>query len=170
MVKWWIVVTFLAFVSCGSGGDKLFDIEIETDFTIAPGLNTLDTHYFILRRIPTRFNNYLGSIGPDAVGQVLPTRARLEAPFSQIDWSMVREVSIWATSINDPSLKKELFYQDRIELKEQQDLKLFSSLSEVKDIMMEEYFHLEIRFKFRTFTPTEIDTRLTMNFVVNGTE
>ena len=168
--RWIILLFVLSLLGCTSGGERLFDIELEADFTIGAGLNTFDTHYFIVRRVPTRIQNFLGNTDPSLVGQILPTRAELTAPFTTIDFSIVREVSIWAVSIEDPNKRKEIFYQDRIDFDEQRELRLFSSLSEVKDIFFEERFDLEIRLNFRTFTPTEIETRLHMDFIANGTE
>lgn len=157
-------------LSCGSGGERLFDLEIEADFVIGAGLNTIDTHYFIVRRVPTRIKNYTGNIDPSLIGQILPTKANVIAPFGNIDFSIVREISIWAISREDSEEKEEIFYQDRIDFSEQNELRLFSSLSEVKNILLQDNFDLEIRLNFRTFTPTSIDTRVRMNFIANGTE
>ena len=170
MLKWISIGFLFTLLSCSNGAEPLFDIELEADFTIGAGLNTFDTHFFIIRNVPTRIQSFLGTVDEDLIGQILPTRAQITAPFTSIDFSIVREVSVWAVSSADPNIKKEIFYQDRIEFNEQEDLKLFSSLSEVKDILTEDDFDLEIRFNFRTFTPTNIDSRLTMNFIVNGTE
>ena len=168
--RYLIFFFFIGLLGCGSDEQRLFDIELEADFTIGAGLNTFDTHYFIVRRVPTRIQNYLLNLDPSLVDQILPTRAEITAPFNTIDFSIVREVSIWAISTRDPSVKKEIFYQDRIDFGEQKELRLFSSLSEVKEIFLEDKFDLEIRLNFRTFTPTEIDTRVSMNFIANGAE
>lgn len=166
-IYWLLLVVFLG---CGSDENQLFDIDMEADFTIAPGLNTFDTHYFILRDVPTRIQSYLQVNNSGAISEILPRRAEITAPFDNIDFAIVQEISIWAISSQDNTLKKEIFYQDRINLNEQKDLRLFSSLSEVKDIFLNDYVDLEVRLRFRAFTPTQIDSKLIMNFIVNGKE
>lgn len=143
---------------------------LEADFIIAPGLNTFDTHYFIVKNIPTRIKNYSALGNDSTIGQIYPNRAELNARFTNIDWALVREISIWAVSTNDPKVKKEIFYHDRIELQNVKELKLLSSLSDVKDLLTQDVVDLEIRMNFRTFTPSDIESRLTLNFVVHGKE
>jgi hypothetical protein len=166
------ILLLLAFIFIGCTSDKpfLFDMDIEAEIEVGAGLNTLDTHYFLIRRVPTRIQTYLTGLDESIIGEILPRRAEIIAPFDNIDFGIVQEVSIWAVSITDSELRKEIFYQDRINLNDQKELRLFSSLSEVKDILLNDHVDLEVRFKFRAFTPTQIETRLIMNFLVNGKE
>ena len=170
-----IKYTFLFFIcsvclsNCGTEEEPLFTLQTEADFVIQPGLNTFDTHHFIIRDVPTRIGNYLsGSIGASDIGRMLPNRAELNAQFSNIDWAMVAEVSIWAVSQSNPNLRKEVFYNDRIQFNDVEELRLLSSLSEVRDILLEDRITIEVRLNFRRPTPIEIESRLTMNFVANG--
>ncbi len=158
-------------IRCGTTQEPLFLMQLEADFVILPGLNSFDTHYFILNNVPTRIGNYL-SQGVDAelVDRVLPNRAELNAKFVNIDWAIIQEIQILASSPKNPQEKKEIFYHDRVNLENVNELKLLSSLSEVKDILLEDRLHLEIRINFRRPTPVEIESRLTMNFVANGKE
>lgn len=161
----------LAHFGCGTSEEPLFIMELESDFVIPPGLNSFDTHYFIIRNVPTRIRNYLG-LGQDSenIGRILPNRAELNSKFINIDWSLVREISIHAVSSSNPRESKEIFYHDRIDFENVKELKLLSSLSEVKDILLQDNLTLEVRLNFRRSTPVEIESRLTMNFVVNGPE
>ena len=165
-----IISMIFLFLGCSTERDVLFEMNIEVDFKIFPGLSNLDTHYFILERVPTRINNYIQANNREIIGKILPNRAEITSRFNTIDFSIVREISVWAISSSNPDLRKEIFYQNRIKFSEQNELRLFSSLSEVSDILLEDEFDLEIRLNFRTFTPTEIDSRLRMNFIVNGAQ
>ena len=163
-----VFVFLITLVSCSKSDEILFEMNLEAEFTIQPGLGTLDTHYFTIRSVPTRIRNYLPSGDFTAIGRILPNRAEIRSFFDPFDFSIIQEVSIWAISASDRDLQKEIFYQDRINFNEQKELKLFSSLSEVSDILLEDEFDLEVRIRFRSFTPAETQTRLTMNFLVNG--
>ena len=163
------LVSAVSLTNCGSEEEPLFILQTEADFIIQPGLNTFDTHYFVIRDVPTRIGNYFsGSIGPSDIGRMLPNRAELNAQFNNIDWALVAEVSIWMVSQSDPDLRKEVFYNDRIQFNDVNELRLLSSLSEVKDILLEDRVTIEVRLNFRRTTPIEIESRLTMNFVANG--
>lgn len=162
---------FILGFSCGSTEEPILIMQLETEFVIPPGLNAFDTHYFRINNVPTRAENYFGSdFDRSTIGRVLPNRAELNAIFVNIDWSLVREISIHAISPSNPNVSKEVFYHDRVEFEDVKELRLLSSLSEVKDILLEDRMTLEIRLNFRRATPVEIESLLTMNFVVNGSE
>ena len=54
-------VICLSSLRCSNSVEPLFVMDMEADFVIPPGLNSFDTHYFIIRNVPTRIKNYLGS-------------------------------------------------------------------------------------------------------------
>jgi len=157
--------------SCSSGPQALFQLRIDADLTLPPALNNLDTHHFFIRDVPTRYRNFLsGSFDENNIGSVVPDRASLSSLFVNVDWGIIREISIHAISNSDPTLSREIFFHDRVNPSNLNDLDLFNSLSEVKDILLQDLITLEVRFNFWRITPTEIDTRITMNFNVNGPE
>ena len=167
---------FLAFFSCLSlqscvnDGEVLFDIDIEADFDIAPGLNTFETFYFPINRVPTNIGAFVGSTDRATIAKILPSRADIRAVFAEFDWSIIQEVTIWATSVRDSERRAEIFYQDQISLNGQNELRLFSSNSEVSDILLNDAVHLEVAFRFRRVTPAQIRSRLRMKFIAFGTE
>lgn len=165
------LILLLGGISCGSSEEPLLTMQLETEFVIPPGLNAFDTHYFRINNVATRAKNYFGSdFDRTTVGRVLPNRAELNARFVNIDWSIVREISIHVISPANPSVSKEIFYHDRIDFDDVKELRLLSSLSEVRDILLEDIMTLEVRLNLRRATPVEIESLLTMNFVVNGPE
>ena len=166
-----LLIASLLALRCTSSQEPLFIMQLEADFVIRPGLNSFDTHYFILNNVPTRSNNYVGiNVDPSEIDRILPNRAELNARFINADWGIIQEIQILAVSPINPQEKKEIFYHDRVNLDNVNELRLLSSLSEVKDILLQDRLNLEIRINFRRPTPTEINSRLTMNFVANGKE
>lgn len=155
--------------SCTSSPEPLFIMQMESDFTMPAGLNNIDTHYFVLRGIPTFAGNYVNTdAGRDAVEQIVANRGEIVARFNQIDWAIVQEISIWAQAADDSSNKKEVFYQNQINFGNVSEIRLSASLPNVKDILLQDVVTFEVRVRLRTITPREIDTRLTMNFVAHG--
>lgn len=155
-------------VSCGDSEVALFEMRLEADFSIPAGLNSFDTHYFYIRDVPTRIRNYINSdVDTSAISSIQPTQAILDARFLAIDWAIIREISVRVVS-QDETVNKEVFYHDRIGLNNVKEVQLLSSLPDVKDILLEDNLTLEVRLNFIQSTPAEIESRLTMNFAVNG--
>lgn len=157
------------FSACGSGGDPLFEMPIEAQFDIPAGLDNFQTHYFIIRRVPTFAQRY-GISERDGVERINAGRGLLAAQFNAVDWGSVREISIHISGSNDLENGKEVFFQDRIDFSGVEELRLFSSLSEVKDILLQDFVDIEVRLNFRRITIQEIDARLNLNFVAYGPE
>lgn len=145
-------------------------MRIDGDFSIPPGLNSFDTHHFIIRDVPTRFRNFVADPDDANIGRVLPSQATLTALFVGIDWAIIREISVHVVSDSNPEESKEVFFNDRVNSSQVKDLELLSSLSEVKDILFQDFVTLEVRLNFRRITSAEIESRITMNFNVNGPE
>lgn len=163
-----IALLSTSFLSCTDGLNVLFDFETESDFTIPAGLNTFETFYFPINRVPTNIENF--SVGTDEtlITSILPSRASITAPFIAFDWSRIQEVAVYAISIRDPQRREEIFYQDQINFNELNELRLFSSTVDVRDILQEEFVNIEVAFRFRNVTPSEIRGRIRMNFLANG--
>jgi len=165
----WLIILATLFSSCGGEEEPLFVMDLQASLVIPPGLNNFDTHIFIIRDIPTGASNFItDTVDESQVEAILPNRAQLITVFNNIDWAIIREISIQAVSITDPDLRREIFWHDRINPNTNQELRLFSSLSEVKDILLQDRMNLEVRLNFRQTTRAQVESRLTMNFVANG--
>lgn len=156
-------------LSCGGGETPLFVMEVDAELIIPAGLNSLDSHYFIIRDVPTRIANYTATTFND-IDRIQSSNANLVGRVQEIDYSIIDQITIEVISKSDPSNQKEIFYNNLIPFREQNELKLLSSLSDVSDILTEDLIDLEIRLILKTFTPTEFDTRLFMTFNAYATE
>lgn len=168
------ILFFLLVITTGFGcrtiPEPLFEMRVEADLNIPAGLNSFDTHYFYIRDVPTRYQTFVSSDSQlDGIASIYPNRAILSSIFTNIDWAILREISIHAISQRNPQQRNEVFYFDRLD-SNVKDLNLFSSLSEVKDILLQDFITLEVRLNFNRVLPTEIESRITMNFNVNGPE
>lgn len=163
-----VLVVFCG-LSCGGGETPLFVMEVDAELIIPAGLNSLDSHYFIVRDVPTRIANYAVNTFND-IDRIQSSNARLQGRVQEIDYSIVDQITIDVISKSDPSNQKEIFYNNLIPFNRDEELTLLSSLSNVSDILTEDLIDLEIRLIFKTFTPTELDTRLFMTFNAYATE
>lgn len=158
------VIFLLGFSGCSDNADAAFDIDLETLLVIPAGLNNIDTHVFEIYNVPT----FIGSIRPDAtpetISSVKANRATLTGRFTNLDFRIIDRISIRAISPVNPELEREVFWMDFIPLDQEGDLDLFSSLPEVKEILLLDNIHLQIRVNFKSFVPSDIESRILLNF------
>ncbi len=168
MIKRLLLLFSLFYLSCFNEPPTLFNLTTESEFNIPAGLDNFQTHTFFMRNVPTRIHSYVNSSNTDAISGIFANRANIEALFTNFDFSFVRMavINIWAPGF--PEDKKEVFFMDLLNNQGREELQLFSSLSNVKDILLNDTFDAEVRLLFRGFTPTAIESRLTMNFVAHG--
>ena len=164
-----LMVAFsILFLGCSNEPPTIFEVNTESTFVIPAGLDNFRTHTFIIRNIPTRINTVFDESNEDLVAGIFPNRAEVRAPFVNFDFTLIQSAIINIWSPQDPDGKKEVFFMEFVTNQNRSELQLFSSLSEVKDILLKNTFDAEIKLIFRTFTPTEIESRLSMNFVAHG--
>ncbi|MEE9373932.1 MAG: hypothetical protein V3V00_12850 [Saprospiraceae bacterium] len=168
MVKKVIFLLSLSFLSCTKNAPILFEIETEGAFVVAPGLDNIQTHIWTIKNIRTNVNALTNETTRDLVEGMFASTAVIEAPFTDFDFRLVNMVTINIWDPNNPNDKREVFFMDRRNNNQREELQLFSSLSEVKDILFKDRFDAQVKIRFATFTPTIIESRLKMNFIANG--
>jgi hypothetical protein len=156
------------FTSCGSDRTQLFEINNEIEFFIPGGLNTIETHVFVIRNVPSFFKSSLANHGAteEQIVSISAARAKLIGSFGQIDYDFIEEISVRAISKTDPTLNKEMYYQDRIQFNHSGDLELFASISELIEILTDEIFDMEIRIRMRQSSPVQLQNKLIFSYVV----
>jgi len=162
-----ILFPFL-FLGCDKGPPVLFEITTESEFIVPPGLDNIRTHIFILNGIRTNIDLFITEEARNAVDAVYARDALIQPRITEFDFRLVNMIAINVWDPAFPDDKREVFFMDRLNNNNRERLPLFSSLSEVKDILLNPTFDAEVKIRFATFTPTEIISNLTMNFVANG--
>jgi len=164
-VKYILIISFwFLLLGCSNEGQELFDIRIETFFDIPAGLNSLETHYFYIRDVPTRIEAIGSGLQDNEVLSVRSSTGLLRGRITSNDYRIIDQIAISAISSSDEGNKKEVYWMDFIPLDQTGDLQLFSSLPNVRDIVLQETIDLEIRVSFKSFTPVNMENRLIMNF------
>ena len=163
-----LVLGIISLTSCGSDRQELFIIDNEIEFFIPGALNTIETHVFIIRNVPSFYRANLSANGAsdEQVVSITATRARLTGSFGIVDYDFIDEISVRALSRTDPGLNREMYFQDRIPFNQSGDLELFSSISELKDILSQEVFDMEVRIRLRQSTPLQLQNKLIFSYAV----
>lgn len=164
------ILISVVFLSCGDKTVPLFTIDFQEQFSIPAGLNTIETHTFIIQDIPALLESYKANFNvlDEDIASILPSRGRINQIFSNIDFDFIQSVSIWMVSNVDPQYRYELYYLDFVPVNTGDEIRLLSGISNLKDLMNEGSFDLEIKLKFRTFPPNQTDNVLNFGLVANA--
>jgi hypothetical protein len=158
----------LVLSSCEKETPVRYTSELDVEFDIPSGLNTVETHYFILKNVPVYYNQNARIYNTDtaSIQNVISSRGLIRAKFVDVDFDFVSRISVYAVSRKNPSLKREMFYLDQVPLTTGKELRMLSSSTQLKDLFREEYIDLEIRINVRNFVPQPIRARLEFGYAV----
>lgn len=163
-------VILILFSSCEDKETPLFKMNFESEFAIQAGLNTIETHYIIIQDVSSLIESYKATfnVTDEEISSILPSRATMSQIFSNYPYDYIDKISFWAVSNIDPTLRKEMFYMDFVPLNQDDELQMISSISNLKDIMLEGSFDLEVKLNFRSFPINQTDNIITFSLVANA--
>jgi len=156
------------FLSCNSK-DALFEIEMFTDFQISLGLNTLEAHYFVDTNTPATLSGQLQNlnIDPSEVSQVVANGATLRPKFGgEIDLDFINSVNVFLVDPVDLNRRTEIFFMDFVKFGTKDEIQLFSSISNVTELLLKNNLRIETRLEFRQFPPQTFEVIIDMGFSV----
>jgi hypothetical protein len=135
---------------------ELFILTDFVDFEIQPGLNTFDTHFYVIGPKISKLHAQLTATGrtPGDVKTIEPRRAFLASVFEDINLDFIHRVSVYIFDPFNTSDKIEFFYLDPVPFKNKTGIQLFPGIADIHEWMEREYFGIEIRLDFREVTPT----------------
>lgn len=159
-----LFITSISFSSCKKDNRINFQERLEVDVELGNGLNLVETHVFIVRDIASLIEGNLmnNGITIDDVDEIQSGRGDFTFPFFNGDFDFIQRVSIRVFNRSDPDGFKEMYYNDFVPINQGNKLNLFSNISNLKNIVSNEMFDMEVRLKFRSFVPPQ--TRIRLNF------
>lgn len=170
MIRWLFLGTILLLLhsSCDKETVVSYEVAMDAEFDIPSGLNTIETHYFTVRNVPTFYKQTADNrnIDTSAIQNVLASRGLIQSRFQDLNFDFVERVSVYAISRKTPSFKREMYYVDIVPLTTGSQLRMLSSTTELKKLMSEEFIDIEVRLNFRNFTTSGIRARITFGYAV----
>jgi len=154
--------------SCDKETVVRYEVSIDAEFDIPTGLNTVETHYFILRNVPTFYkqNADIKGIDTASIVNVAAQSVRVDMGTITQMLNVLEKISIYAVSRKDPNKKREMYYLDFVPLTTGTQLKMLSSTTQLKDILSEEFIDLEVRLNLRNFTTSNIRAQIEFGYAV----
>ena len=136
-------------------------------FKVPVGLNNLETHYFSIKNVDLFLKETLAANSLNGSNyKISGNKGRLVSRLGQIDLSSMAEVTVDAVSINDPTQRREIFYQTQIPFALRSELNLLTSLSEISELLVDDKINIEIGIRFRSFSSIPADLDLEFGYVV----
>lgn len=166
----YITFLFIITLSFGCNKDTRDRVEgsIDAEFDIPNGLNTIETHVFVIKDVASFFEQTLLQSGRSIndIDEVLSAKGDLVFPFISGSINFLDKVSIRIYNRFDPDNFKEMYYLDAVPLNANNPLKLFSTIANLQPILENESFDMEVRLRFRAFTPPNPRVRLDFGYTI----
>ena len=165
----YIVLFLLPFIGiqCTKTDEEvLFKMEYDQFIAIPAGLNTIETYSFILKDVATNYKTLLGTfnISDSTIKSIKPGSIRLADELNQLDFSRIEKISLL---VSKPNFQNELEtgYLETVPLKSTNELQLFPTLVNAKEILSGSTFNIKLKVKLRNFlsSSTNVRLRFTMN-------
>jgi hypothetical protein len=140
---------------------EVFELPQVIDFTIDPGLNTFDTYFFPFSPIPSSFQSRLEDFNLEAneIISVEPKSGSLSSIFGDENLEFIERISLRLFKVQEPTFNREIFYFDPVPFKKATTLRPFPGLSNVKEIVENTFYGIELRLDFRFVPQRSIDMR-----------
>ncbi len=171
ILKWSCVLGLLIVMSCGKDNKtELFELNHFVDFNIQPGLNTFDTHFFVIGPLTSIYSSKLAAFGrtQDEVSTIEAKDAFLKSTFGDINLEFIHQISVHIFDPYNPSDKIEFFYLDPTPFRDETSWRLFPGIADISKWVERDFFGIEIRLNFREITPSAIPMRLEFDMRVFG--
>src|SRR5688572_9341280 len=97
-VNWLSLLLVVTAVSCNNDKrTELFELNYHVDFDIPPGLNTFDTHFFVISPFDSQYDENLAAAGltADDVISIEAKDAFLSSTFGDINLKFIERISIY---------------------------------------------------------------------------
>ena len=157
------LLAVMMIVSCKKDKrEEFFELNHFVDFQITPGLNTFDTHFFVVSPLLSQLDTKLDAFGltRDQIKTIEPKYAYLSGIFEDVNLDFIHQVSVYIFDPFNPSDKIEFFYLDPVPFKYKTGIQLFPGIADVSDWIDRDYFGVEVRLTFREVTPSLTQMRL----------
>lgn len=163
LLKWLCLLGMIVSVSCNKDKrTELFVLNHFVDFTIQPGLNTFDTHFFVVGPIKSSYAEKLvasGRMQSDVIS-IESKDAHLAGTFHDVSLKFIRTISVYIFDPFNQDDKIEFFYLDPVPFKNTTDIRLFPGIADISHWVNQDFFGVEVRLNFNEVTPSLIPMRL----------
>ena len=166
-----ILILFFSLTACEKDDRVLFEIPYTVYFDIQPGLNTLETHKVdIFPPLPTNYDAFLNQHGVTSmdIKAIQPTEILIFPRFGTVDYDLIREITVDVFPNLEISERREIGFLFSNTEKLGGEVRVIPGITNVHEILMEEFFSFHIEFKLRRIPDRLIENEMRVVFRVVG--
>ena len=82
----------------------------------------------------------------------------------EYNYGIIYDLSVWIYKKNDYENRKEIYYRDEIPLRQDGELKLLSTGEDVRDIVINDTYDMDIEIRFKNVGSQSVDCRFELNY------
>lgn len=153
---------------CSKDEDPRFTFPVEVTLFFPPEFNTIETHTVELFGVPNQIQLALSQNGMtvDEITSILAGRGEIVPVTPDVQYRLINNISVNVSPVGDVSDLNEMYYNDFVELDHSGNLELLSSISELKNTMIDGVFNLQIKYTLRQSLLTNTEHKLKFNLAV----
>ena len=165
MNRLFIFFILLTFFSCKTKV-PLFEIYQEAGFSFPLGKDPISTHHYKVQNIPSFLNQTLAEkkLSLSDVDELYAGKGKIISFPDNANLGVINRISIWIFKDGDYSNRIEIYYRDEVPDKISGELKLLSTGEDIREILKEKSYNLDVAVQFKYFVPQTIDCRLIYSF------
>lgn len=167
--SFYIIIAFAILgLGCGKDETPRFSIPVEAFFEIPAGLNTIETHFIPINGVVNFMQARLAqnNMTVDQVTSVQSGRGQIIALSPNVEYRLFNDITVNAISVTNQSKADEMYYQDFIEFDHDGNLELLSSISELKEIMLNGIFDMEVKVNLRQSSLVTTEHKIVFDLAV----
>jgi len=147
----------------------LFTMDYTMAFTIPTGLNPFGgIHGVKIRNIPTNIDGYLtaNNMQLEDIVEIDQAFARLTADFQGVEYDFIRTATVRIVDSNDSTIYNPIFERLEVPNNTGAVLDMIPTLIDPTEFLKKETFDIWFEMELRDFSPSLLDSRLTLQFNV----
>ena len=157
----------LTFSGCSKDEEPRFTMPVEVVVFFDDGFSTVETYTTELYSVPNLMQIRLEQNGmtADQVTSIVAGRGQLIPVTANVQYQLLNNIIVNVSSVDNDDLR-EMYYNDFIEFDHNGNLELLSSISELKDIMIDGVFDLQVKYNLRQSLLTQTEHRLKFDLLI----
>lgn len=164
-----IFIATLIISGCSKDEEPRFTMPVEVIVFLPAEFNTIETHTIELFSVPNQIQLALEQNGmtSDQITSIVPGRGELVPVSPNVQYQLLNNITVNVSPINDITDINEMYYNDFIEFDHSGNLELLSSISELKNTMIDGVFNLQLKYTLRQSLLTTTEHKLKFNLAIH---
>ena len=162
-----LVSSIFLIPGCSKDEEPRFSIPVEVILFFPAEFNTVATHTREIFSVPNLIQSRLAQNGmtADQVTSIVAGRGQILPVSPDVQYQLFNNVVVNVSSVDNDDID-EMYYNDFIEFDHSGNLELLSSISELKDVMLDGVFDLQIKYNIRQGLLTTTEHKLKFDLLV----